>query len=81
MRDDLVAYLMTPWFFPFAPRRNFRFTQYLQETVCQAHSCVKVNSGSVSNLVRNVPFVTSLEVSPFLFWFLLFFSSLAWPGA
>jgi len=42
---------------------------------CQARGTM------VSNLVRNVPFVTSLEVSPFLFWFLLFFSSLAWPGA
>src|SRR5882762_1690690 len=39
------------------------------------------NRKQVSNLVRNVPFVTSLEVSPFLFWFFLLFSSLAWPGA
>jgi len=41
----------------------------------------QVRQFGLSNLVRNVPFVTSLEVSPFLFWFFLLFSSLAWPGA
>jgi hypothetical protein len=55
---------------------NFAFAQnHMAATLwCQARITV------VSNLVRNVPLLTSLEMSPFGFD-LLFLSSLALPAA
>jgi DNA-binding winged helix-turn-helix (wHTH) protein len=72
LREALSDSADNPRFIQTIPRRGYRFI---------ASTEVADPATGLSNLVRNVPFVTSLEVSPFLFWFLLFFSSLAWPGA
>src|SRR5229473_1588915 len=63
------------------PSHNLSFTHPVRQNIRRLPLCCQSLDRTVSNLVRNVPFVTSLEVSPFLFWFLLFFSSLAWPRA
>ena len=59
------------------PHIDFRPT----DTVHPRPIDVQSFPGFLSKLFRNVPFLTSLEVSPFCFSFFFFSLSSAWPGA